>query len=296
MRKKITVLIIFVLAICSINIEAKTSKTKKKNIYNAKYNTASRYQKLDVYYPKEINANGNNKVVLFIHGGSYAGGDKRDYYQKNSKYFNDAGIVYISMNYRRSGVKKYPGAIDDTKTAIRYLKAHSKRLKINPNKIVLMGHSAGANLGSIVASTPKVKSFGKEKVRYKKYSNYVAGYIGVAGYYNTNDFLKKPMKTNSKQRTRIKRYYYSKNKKVYKNNLVKGNASRYAKGIKVPSLLISGKQDKTISYKQTQKYCATLKKNKKYATCYYKDNSGHSLGYYQNEDDFKVMIDYVKRR
>ena len=88
-------------------------------------------------------------AVLFIHGGSWIGGDKaimrryRDLVLEN-------GYVYISMNYRfiTSGAD-YLDMLDDITLALSFIKEYANDLMVNPAKIALVGESAGAHLATL---------------------------------------------------------------------------------------------------------------------------------------------------
>src|SRR6185295_5987494 len=63
------------------------------------------------------------------------------------------GFVTALVAYRLSGDAKYPAALNDCKSAIRYLRAHAAEFKIDPARIGVMGGSAGGHLTGLVAMT-----------------------------------------------------------------------------------------------------------------------------------------------
>jgi pectinesterase len=63
------------------------------------------------------------------------------------------GFVTGLVAYRLSNEAKYPAALHDCKAAIRYMRAHSAELKIDPSRIGVMGGSAGGHLTGLVAMT-----------------------------------------------------------------------------------------------------------------------------------------------
>ena len=108
-------------------------------------------QRLD-YFP----ASGNAKapLVVFIHGGGWSIGDKRERFTKSSKakFYNDLGYSFASINYRLVPVTQPDGQAADVAKALAYLRNNSGDLGFDPDAIVLMGHSAGAHLAALVSS------------------------------------------------------------------------------------------------------------------------------------------------
>lgn len=102
---------------------------------------------LDLYAPNNVN---NAPVLLFIHGGEWTKGDKRDVSYK-PRFFNENGIIFASANYRLSPKDKHPAQVSDVARAIAWLKAHAAEYGGNPDQIFIMGHSAGCHLVTLVA-------------------------------------------------------------------------------------------------------------------------------------------------
>ncbi len=69
------------------------------------------------------------------------------------------GFVTALVSYRLSGEAKYPAALDDCKAAVRYLRAHAARFKIDPERIGVMGGSAGGHLSGLLAMTSGLSDF-----------------------------------------------------------------------------------------------------------------------------------------
>lgn len=109
-------------------------------------------QKLDLYAPPDAK---NAPVVVFIHGGEWTKGDKTEVSCK-PRYFNQEGIIFVSANYRLSGVAHHPAQVEDVASAVRWVKDHSGEYGGDPAKIVLMGHSAGCHLVSLTGLDPRI--------------------------------------------------------------------------------------------------------------------------------------------
>jgi arylformamidase len=108
-------------------------------------------QSLDVYRP--VNASGALPVLLFVHGGGWSGGDKRQDPAKGA-FFARSGVVYVSINYRLSPAVRHPAHADDVARAVGWVRQNIARYGGDPSSMFLMGHSAGAHLVALVTSTP----------------------------------------------------------------------------------------------------------------------------------------------
>ncbi|NBR97586.1 MAG: alpha/beta hydrolase, partial [Verrucomicrobia bacterium] len=113
-----------------------------------------RNEKLDLYLPKNRNAGEKSPAVLLIHGGGWKEGDKR---QPREIEFGttlaENGYVAASINYALRSAGKFPLNLQDCKNGVRYLRAHADELGIDPDRISVMGGSAGGHLALLVAYT-----------------------------------------------------------------------------------------------------------------------------------------------
>jgi len=108
---------------------------------------------LDIYRPKERAKTA--PLLVFIHGGGWKGGNKADY-RVYAVHFAARGYVVASMGYRLSGEAPYPAAVNDVKCAIRYLRSQAESLAIDPERIAVIGGSAGGHLAMMVAYSSDV--------------------------------------------------------------------------------------------------------------------------------------------
>jgi acetyl esterase/lipase len=103
--------------------------------------------KVDIYSPNVSPSNGASVIV--IHGGSWSGGVRNDFPQWN-QWFAENGLSVFDIDYSLSQ-PNYLSAIGDVKKAVRWVKQNAKEFNVSPDKIVLLGRSAGAHLALISA-------------------------------------------------------------------------------------------------------------------------------------------------
>jgi acetyl esterase/lipase len=107
---------------------------------------------LDIYYPKT--AKGNAPLVIWVHGGGWMQNDKyadMSYMKNTIRTILEKGYALASIDYRHSTTIKFPAQIQDCNQAIDFLYQHAAEYKIDKNKFVLMGFSAGGHLASLLA-------------------------------------------------------------------------------------------------------------------------------------------------
>lgn len=93
-------------------------------------------------------------TILWIPGGGFRGVDK-NLMVAEVQYLVEAGYIVASMYYRGSHQAHYPEQLKDVKTALRFLRAHAEEYDIDPQKIGVMGRSAGGHLSLMAAmNTP----------------------------------------------------------------------------------------------------------------------------------------------
>ena len=117
---------------------------------------AGRTQKADLYLPTTTPAGQLRAAVVIIHGGGWTGG-KRDAERELNIGTNLAlhGYVGMSIDYVLVSKTKatWPQNLYDCKTAVRWLRKNAERLQINPNRIGVIGGSAGGHLSAMVTLT-----------------------------------------------------------------------------------------------------------------------------------------------
>lgn len=143
---------------------------------------------LNIWAPKKAK---NCPVLIYIHGGSFTGGSANEGHISGTKYAEN-GIIMVAFNYRLGpfGFCSHPDLTDengicgnyglfDQTTAIRWIKDNIAAFGGNPDKITLMGQSAGAMSVDIHLSNPLI-------------SNCISGAIMLSGS-GLQRFLLKPL-------------------------------------------------------------------------------------------------------
>src|SRR5947207_8506699 len=105
-------------------------------------------QMLDVYRPS---AGKNLPVVVWIHGGGWQAGSKTEVASKPLA-FTQKGFVFVAMNYRFITSVPMDTIVRDIAKSVRWVHDHIGERGGDPNRIFLMGHSAGAQLAALICT------------------------------------------------------------------------------------------------------------------------------------------------
>lgn len=113
--------------------------------------------KLDVYQPLIAPAVSDKyPAIIVLHGGGWRNGDKDDWFVPNNRYLASQGYVVFDAQYRLSRTAKWPACFDDVKQVIRWVKECADEYRVDPERIAIVGRSAGAHLALMAAYAPDV--------------------------------------------------------------------------------------------------------------------------------------------
>jgi len=113
-------------------------------------------QRLDLYLPRKPAANKPLPVIAFIHGGGWKSGDKRGAAGLLAGFTQSGNYATASIGYRLTDEASWPAQIHDCKAAIRWLRANAATYNLDPDRIGVMGTSAGGHLVAMLGTSGDV--------------------------------------------------------------------------------------------------------------------------------------------
>lgn len=246
--------------------------------YDIKYNS------LDIYSPKEILPEQKLPVVIFVHGGAWTEffGNKSDRanYLLKGIYFTDNNFILVNVNYRVFPDYKFPTHVKDVSKAIRWVYDNIEDYGGNKELIFLKGHSAGAQIVSLVSTDE----------RYLKEQNLdlsvIKGSILLEGV--GYDILKsREFDVDSRIVNRYLMFPFGEEEEI----LIKASSINYIdKNINIPPMIIFGAENSILRIAKIEALNFYLKliENDKYAEYYIVPLRNHSTlnRYFGEEDDF----------
>ena len=128
-----------------LSVAAANAQTTKLDVPYA--DAPHERQKLDIYAPPDAR---NLPVVFWIHGGGWVTGDKSEV-QLKPQAFVDRGFVFVSTNYRMlPDDVPMETIVGDVADSLGWVHDHVAEYGGDPNRILVMGHSAGAQLAALI--------------------------------------------------------------------------------------------------------------------------------------------------
>lgn len=150
---------------------------------NVEYsNPDNQHLQLDIARPS---GEGPFPAVLCIHGGGFRAGTRQSY-SALIKKLAERGYVAATVTYRLAPKYQFPAAVHDVKAAVRWLRANSRRYRIDPNRIGVTGGSAGGHLAQFLGVTSDVAEFEGDGGNPRESSRVRC----VVNYYGPSDFTK----------------------------------------------------------------------------------------------------------
>ncbi|MCP2604325.1 alpha/beta hydrolase [Candidatus Aminicenantes bacterium AC-708-M15] len=242
-------LIICLLASCySMYIGVVNSPLDKKLIlkniiYTNKPNVDRKKQCLDFYIPPNTR---NFPILIFVHGGGWMSGDKREY-KFLGKFLAFNGIGTVIINYRLSPKVKHPAHIEDVASAFAWVYKNAKKFGGDSNKIFLMGHSAGAHLSALLALDEKyLEAYGLS-------TSLIKGTILIDGIYD--------LTLGGKKDTWFSKAFFKRIFGDKQENRICASPIFHINGKSSPFLIIHAENDHLIPKKEPLKFYEILKKH-----------------------------------
>ena len=125
--------------------------------FDVAYADNSPSQKLDLFLPTEPASDEPLPLIVFVHGGAWRGGSKRE--GNNFLLSSVASGKYVgaTIDYRLTSEAIWPAQIYDCKAALRWLRAHAKKYHFDPTRVGVIGASAGGHLAAMLGVTGDVE-------------------------------------------------------------------------------------------------------------------------------------------
>jgi len=214
------------------------------------YLGGTRKEKADIYSPLDHDKTKPLPGIIVIHGGGFNDGDKARNRELNiSENLTLKGYVCMSINYklrRTQGQVTWPQSVYDAKAAVRYLRKEAASLGVDPERIGVIGCSAGCNLAMMLATTGPADGF--DAVPGEPYQDVSARVACAVGFYGAVDLMNyHDMKMFAKTRQEAPELYK------------KGSPITYLSPQSPPMLLVHGTADVTVPLSQSETYLKVAK-------------------------------------
>ena len=113
--------------------------------------------KMDILQPKGAK---NLPAIIYVTGGGFINANKDNGIQLRM-HLAEKGYVVGSISYRVAPTAKFPEPLEDVKAAIRYVKANAEKFGVDPERVGIVGGSAGGYLSAMAGTTSGTRTFDK---------------------------------------------------------------------------------------------------------------------------------------
>ncbi|MBN2443995.1 MAG: alpha/beta hydrolase [Spirochaetales bacterium] len=209
-----------------------------------------------IFSPSQLSQNEKRPALLFFHGGGWFEGNAQGF-KRNCRSFAQKGWISITFDYRLSNFKDINPihCVMDAKSAVRWVRLHSDRLHINPEKVVIAGQSAG---GHLALCTGLISDFNdpEDDISISCIPDAIICYSACFDTKRDSWFYSILPKTTRIEKT-----------SPYKN--IKSNLP--------PVLIFHGQEDETVSYSQAVDFYNKMLEFDNQCILYPFESGGHNL-------------------
>ncbi|GAI35824.1 unnamed protein product, partial [marine sediment metagenome] len=199
---------------------------------------------LDIYIPETPIAT-PIPAIIFIHGGGWDSGDKGHKYNViKFSYLATHGFFIASINYRLSGVAPFPAAVEDSKCAVRWLRANADKYNVDSQRIGVAGYSAGGHLAMMVGCADETAAL-EGNGGWADFSSKVQA---VCSYYGPSDFVSSSEEFSRPSHVQFLGGTLEEKPEIYKA----ASPINYVTKDDPPLLIIHGELDETVPYNESE--------------------------------------------
>lgn len=275
--------------------DADISGVKNRRL-DLRYGQSHPRQVFDIYYPED--GEGPFPVLLHMHGGGFAMGDKRDFHIQELLEAVNHGYAFASCNYRRSGDAIFPAAVLDCRAFVDYLHKHADELNIDAERICALGGSAGGNLSALFAMNIEQFLGETEPVN--------ASVACAIDWFGPTDFLKMDQQARENGISLAdhdtpdspeSKYAGGPLQEVDRDFLAKANPISYISEKMCPILIQHGRQDVLVPFAQSQLlYDAIVEKLGKGRAIFLPlDNAGHDDPAFKSKENLDILWAFLDK-
>jgi acetyl esterase/lipase len=239
-------------------------------------------QRLNLLLPKVPKDDRPLPVIVYIHGGAWLAGDRIGGHGRLAGYVAGGEYAGVSVGYRLTKEAIWPAQVHDCKAAIRWIRANARKYNLDPDKIGVIGDSAGGHLVAMLGTSGGVKALEGDLGPHKGVSSRVQCVVDLFG----------PAEILAMQGAGSRMDHDGPNSpegklvggrvKDRKDVAIAASPVTYVAPDNPPFLIIHGNKDPLVPYNQSERLYAALKKAK--VECYFITVDGGGHGGFRNPE------------
>ncbi|MCG5029963.1 alpha/beta hydrolase [Mesosutterella sp. OilRF-GAM-744-9] len=253
--------------------------------------------KMDILQPKSEK---KLPAIVYVTGGGFINANKDNGIQLRM-HLAEAGYVVASIQYRVAPTVRFPQPLEDVKASIRFLKAHADQFGIDPERVGIVGGSAGGYLTAMAGTTSGTTAFDKgDNLNFSSSVKAAVDLYGLSDLTRIGDDYSGAVKKTHQSAGATEALWVN-GSPVFggkdggiladKEAAEKANPISYISKTSAPMLLMHGTKDTVVSPSQTDLLFQALQKNRIPSKRYLVEGAAHG-GIYWNQ---KEVLDIITR-
>jgi alpha-L-fucosidase 2 len=234
---------------------------------------------MDAYVPE---GRGPFPAAIIVHGGAWVSGDRRVNVEPLFQPLEDAGFAWFSISYRLArDITQFGAGILDVEEAVRYVRKHAAEYNIDPDRIALIGESAGAQLASMAALAPEM------------------GVRAVVAFYSPSDLVNLARSSHYVPENIRRQIQGTPWEGFLLEGLKQLSPIQHVRRDMPPFLLIHGTADSLVPYEQSEKMCSAARAAGASCELYPVKGGGHGVRWWESSHLTaykRVMTDWLRKQ
>lgn len=254
--------------------------------------------KMDILQPK---SEMKLPAVVYVTGGGFINANKDNGIQLRM-HLAEAGYVVASIQYRVAPTARFPEPLEDVKSAIRYLKAHADQFGVDPERVGIIGGSAGGYLTAMAATTSGTTTFDKgENLQVGSGVKAAVDLFGLSDLTRIGDGYSNAVKEAHRSAGATEALWVNgssvfggKDGGILANpdGARKANPITYISKTSAPMLLMHGTKDTVVSPSQTDLLFQALQKNQIPSQRYLVEGAAHGGVYWNQKEVLDIITSF----
>jgi acetyl esterase/lipase len=221
-------------------------------------------------------------VIAYIHGGAWLAGDRAGGHGRLAGYVAGGEYAGVSIGYRLTREAIWPAQIHDCKAAIRWVRANAKKYNLDPDRIAVMGDSAGGHLVAMLGTSGGVKELEGDLGAHKDVSSRVQCVVDLFGPSDLLAMKDFPSSLNHDSASSPEGKLVGGRVSDRKDVAIAASPVTYVSPDDPPFLIIHGNRDMVVPYNQSERLSAAMKKAK--VECHFIPIDGGGHGGFHNPE------------
>lgn len=254
--------------------------------------------KMDILQPK---SDKKLPAIVYVTGGGFINANKDNGIQLRM-HLAEAGYLVASIQYRVAPTAKFPQPLEDVKSSIRYLKAHAEQFNIDPDRIGIVGGSAGGYLTAMAGTTSGTATFDKgENLNVDSSVKAAVDLYGLSDLTRIGDDYDDAVKEKHKSAGATEALWVN-GSPVFggkdggiladREAADKANPITYISKNSAPMLLMHGTADTVVSPSQTDLLFQALQKNHIPSKRYLVEGAAHGGIYWNQKEVLDIITEF----